>query len=197
MKRVQRSLAILTAVAIAPVFAQQPPDVVPSDTLGNTAMGNGAMEHIDTGVRDGFFGARRDTAAGDQSLFTNTTGAYDTAFGVDTLFYGNSNTALGLESLFSNTVGSNNIAVGVSAGYNLTTDSNDIDIGNKGVAGESGTIRLGTPATHAATYIAGISTAHVTGAAVFVTSTGQLGVFASSERYKTAIAPIGAAATKL
>jgi Chaperone of endosialidase len=37
----------------------------------------------------------------------------------------------------------------------------------------------------------------VTGAAVYVTSSGQLGVLASSERYKTAIVPMGAGTEKL
>ncbi|HMD72505.1 MAG TPA: tail fiber domain-containing protein, partial [Steroidobacteraceae bacterium] len=41
------------------------------------------------------------------------------------------------------------------------------------------------------------SGSQVTGAAVYVTSLGQLGVLASSERYKTDITPIGATAGKL
>jgi hypothetical protein len=65
------------------------------------------------------------------------------------------------------------------------------------VAIESGKIRIGTPGTHTATYIAGIESAKITGAAVYVTSSGQLGVLASSERYKTAIAPMGADTEKL
>jgi trimeric autotransporter adhesin len=63
------------------------------------------------------------------------------------------------------------------------------------LAAESATIRIGS--TQAATYIAGISTAKLTGSAVYVTSSGRLGVLASSERYKTAIAPIGSDAVKL
>jgi hypothetical protein len=137
---------------------------------------------------------------GHHSLYDNTTGYHNTDEGAQAIFAnttGSNNTALGLDSLFSNTTGSNNIAVGVSAGYNLTTGGNDIDIGNKGTAGESGAVRIGTAGTHTATYIAGISTAHVTGAAVYVTSTGQLGVLASSERYKTAIMPMGKSSQKL
>ena len=38
---------------------------------------------------------------------------------------------------------------------------------------------------------------HVTGAAVYVTSTGQLGVLASSERYKTAVTSMGSRTEKL
>jgi hypothetical protein len=90
-----------------------------------------------------------------------------------------------------------NIAVGNDAGYNLTNGANNIDIGNEGVAGESGQIRIGTASTQTGTYIACIENAKVTGAAVYVTSSGQLGVLASSERYKTAIAPMGAGTEKL
>jgi len=58
-------------------------------------------------------------------------------------------------------------------------------------------IRIGTENTQTAAYIAGISGAQVTGAAVYVTSSGRLGVQASSERYKTAIAAMGAHTDRL
>ena len=86
---------------------------------------------------------------------------------------------------------------GIQAGYNLTTGNNNIDIGNVGVAGESNLIRIGTKGTQKGAVIAGISTSTVTGSAVYVTTTGRLGVLASSERYKTAIAPIGDSTDKL
>jgi hypothetical protein len=66
------------------------------------------------------------------------------------------------------------------------------------VAGESGTIRLGTTPTHTAAYIAGIYHNSLSGLPVVVTSTGQLGVEGkSSERFKTAIAPMGSDTAKL
>jgi hypothetical protein len=118
-----------------------------------------------------------------QALYGNKTGNYNTASGTD--------------ALFSNTSGSTNIAEGYKAGYNLTTGSNNIDIGNLGVAGESGTIRIGTTSTEIKTFIAGIYGTSVTGSAVVVSSSGQLGVTVSSERYKTAIAPMGTDTAKL
>jgi hypothetical protein len=122
-----------------------------------------------------------------QALFGNKTGNYNTASGTD--------------ALYSNTTGSANIAEGYRAGYNLTTGSNNIDIGNLGVAAESGVIRIGTSlptALQIATYIAGIYNVALSGNAVVVTSTGQLGVAAvSSERFKTAIAPMGSESDKL
>ena len=51
--------------------------------------------------------------------------------------------------------------------------------------------------TQTQTTIAGIYGTHVTGSAVYVTSTGQLGVQASSERYKTDIATMLEASSKL
>jgi hypothetical protein len=182
-----------------------------SNTTGNdnTASGSDALFANTTGASntaDGYYAlysntnGASNTASGHHSLYANTTGYHNTAAGADALesnVTGDSNTAFGLESLFSNTSGSSNIAVGEGAGYNLTTGSNDIDIGNQGVAGESGTIRIGTSGAHTAAYVAGINTARVTGSAVYVTSTGQLGVLASSERYKTAIEPMGGNTARL
>jgi endosialidase-like protein len=79
----------------------------------------------------------------------------------------------------------------------LTTGSNNIDIGNQGVAAESGTIRIGTTSTQTKTFIAGIYGTSVTGSTVVVSSTGQLGVTVSSERYKTGIASMGSCTAKL
>ena len=81
----------------------------------------------------------------------------NTAFGSFALqsnTYGQANTAVGFKSLYHNT-GNGNIAVGIishptfgasvtPAGFNLTTGNNNIDIGNAGVVGESGAIRIGT-----------------------------------------------------
>ena len=81
--------------------------------------------------------------------------------------------------------------MGVSAGINLTTGSNNIDIGNAGVAGESNTIRIGTAGTQTATFIAGITGATVPGGVgVIVGNNGQLGTVVSSERFKDEIKPM-------
>src|SRR5208282_4747009 len=87
--------------------------------------------------------------------------------------------------------GSNNVSLGYLAGSNLTTGSNNIDIGNAGAGAESNTIRIGTQGTQTATYAAGISGVGVTGAAVEVSSTGQLGIVMSSARYKHDIHDMG------
>ena len=140
------------------------------------------------------------TADGSNALYSNTTGYHNTASGSNALFSnttGVTNVAVGLEALYSNTTGSNNIAVGTNAGYNLTYGNNNIDIGNEGAATESGTIRIGTSSAQTAAYIAGIASARVTGSAVYVTASGQLGVLASSERYKFDISSLDPRSEKL
>src|SRR5207245_3590083 len=84
-----------------------------------------------------------------------------------------------------------NIALGDNAGFSLTTGSNNIDIGNKGVAAESKTIRIGKVGTQTNTFIAGISGATVAGGVgVIIDTNGHLGTVVSSERFKDAIEPM-------
>ncbi len=87
--------------------------------------------------------------------------------------------------------------VGSDAGSHLTTDSNNIDIGNAGVAGESNTIRIGNKGTHENTFIAGISGVIVAkGVEVIVDANGHLGTVVSSESFKDAIKPMDKAALR-
>ena len=101
------------------------------------------------------------------------------------------NAAVGINALSNTTTGGNNIALGDSAGINLTTGTFNIDIGNKGVAGETGTIRIGKKPQNTATYIAGISGATVAGGVgVIIDTAGHLGTVVSSERFKDQIKPM-------
>src|SRR5712692_3820021 len=157
-----------------------------SNTTGgnNTANGEAALEFNTTGSYN--------TANGFEVLFNNNAGSGNTANGAAALLNNNAdnNTANGANALFSNTTGANNIALGLNAGKNLTTGSNNIDIGNVGVAGEANTIRIGKSGVQTTTFIAGIHGVAVTGAEVVVSSTGQLGVAPSSERFKAEIKPM-------
>jgi hypothetical protein len=162
----------------------------------NTASGFGALAANTTGNENSAFGFA--------ALQANTTGGQNTASGQQALFSnttGSQNSASGFAALQNSTTGSGNIAVGFQAGLHLTTGSNNIDIGNKGVAAESATIRIGTQvptALQTKAFVAGIYNVALTGNPVVVTSSGQLGVQAvSSERYKTAIAPMGSNTAKL
>jgi Chaperone of endosialidase len=87
----------------------------------------------------------------------------------------------------NNTTGDSNIAIGPSAGLNLTTGSNNIDIGAQlvGLPGDANTIRIGN-FNNNATYVAGIAgqTVGAGGSTCYVDNAGKLGVFLSARRYK-------------
>jgi len=177
----------------------------------NTADGYGALYdnttgYFNTGVGEAALTTNTsgyyNTASGGAALFFNTTGSGDTGSGAGALQYnttGSNNTATGALALFTGTTGSNNTATGYNAGINLTTgssnimegslaglnfkstESNNIDIGNQGVTGESGVIRVGTPGSQTAAYIAGVSGVTVASALpVVIGSNGQLGTGTSS-----------------
>jgi hypothetical protein len=80
---------------------------------------------------------------------------------------------------------------------NLTTGDNNIDIGNKSVAAESDIIRIGKKGFKRRLSLPGFFGTPGTGSAVVINSNGKLGVTVSSERYKTAIAPMGSFSAKL
>jgi hypothetical protein len=172
------------------------------DSNFNTFLGDNALNTTTTGTNN--------VAIGGNALVSNTSGASNTAVGAganESNATGNDNTAVGFEALASNQPGSNNtavghgalvlnftgnnnIALGFSAGGSLTTGNDNIDVGNAGVAGESGIMRIGTAGTQTATFIAGITGTPITGVAVGVTADGQLGVRGSSVRFKEAIKPM-------
>ena len=248
-------ICLISAMATT-ALAQQPPDLVKSDSMSNTAMGTNALLHVilsesachntasgqdalysdtsgsyntATGFSSLYLNTTGDnnTAAGYQSLYYNSTGSNNTASGYEALYGNNSggnNTAAGYQSLYYNLTGSNNtgngyqalfsnktgsyntalgegalrsetgnnnIAVGYEAGYYLTTGSNNIEIGNKGLATDNNMIKIGVEGLQAKTFIAGIYKTSVSGSAVMVNSSGQLGVVVSSERFKTDIEPMG------
>jgi hypothetical protein len=159
-----------------------------NNTIGNnnTADGHDALFSNASGLRN--------TATGSFALFANTTASFNTANGYFALFNnttGNSNTADGYDALLNNTTGVGNIALGNFAGANLTTGNNNIDIGNQGVAGETGTIRIGVVGTQTATFVAGIMGKTVPmSTPVFVNANGQLGTTPSSARFKDEIKPM-------
>ena len=150
----------------------------------NTATGSGALALNITGSEN--------TANGNQALFDNTGGYRNTATGTGALLNNVSgflNTGNGYRALANNT-GSGNTALGYLAGQNLTIGDDNICIGNDGVAGEGGTIRIGRSFI-GATYIAGIfGQTAPGGATVFVTADGKLGTNTSSARFKAEIKPM-------
>jgi hypothetical protein len=162
----------------------------------NTAVGYYALESNTTGCCN--------TAAGSNALDATVSGQENTGIGYAALLdtNGNFNTATGAFALSSDTTGGLNIAYGYLAGRNVRTGSNNIEIGNVGEATDgakanSGVIRIGAASTQTEVFIAGIENSKITGNAVYVTASGQLGVKASSERYKTAVEPMGTKTEKL
>ncbi|HLK60638.1 MAG TPA: tail fiber domain-containing protein [Chthonomonadaceae bacterium] len=166
-----------------------------SNTIGsnNTANGYEALFDNTTG--------NQNVANGLYALYSNTTGSNNIADGSYALYNtttGNDNTAVGLFTLYLNQTGSNNIAIGYGAGQNIASGSNNISIGNGGVASDHGVIRIGTPRTQQATFIAGINGVTASqGVPVYINANGQLGTLTSSARFKYDIHSLGAVSDKL
>jgi hypothetical protein len=177
-----------------------------TDGTDNTALGAGALQNNTEG--------QSNTAAGTGALDNNRRGNQNTGTGVlalessrddngpDNTAYGyralgdnngSRNTAIGWNALKNVFEGTENIALGHSAGRNLSSSASyNIDIGNRGFAGDSRVVRIGD-ADQTKTIVAGVSGAGVTGAAVVVNAAGQLGTAPSSERFKDEIKPMGKA----
>jgi len=162
-----------------------------SNTTGsdNTASGVNALLSNTTGSDN--------TASGVRALLSNTTGIGNTVSGVRALednTTGGGNTASGHGALLNNTTGSRNTAVGAGAGISLTTGNNNICLDNGGVAGESGTIRIGSSFFHTRAFIAGVrgrTTGVMNAIPVLIDSVGQLGTTSSSARSKEEIKDMG------
>lgn len=137
------------------------------------------------------------TAIGYVALLNSTTASQCTLIGAragDAISTGLGNVGVGYSALGSLTTGTTNIGIGHNAGLSLTTsDSNNICIGNSGVSGDSGEIRIGTSGTHNKTFIQairGVTTDNADAVAVLIDSAGQLGQTSSSLRYKENIEDI-------
>ncbi len=155
----------------------------------NTFIGENSGNFVMTGTSNSVFGFG--------AFQANTTGAGNSAVGYQALnanTTGNNNTASGFQALSLVTTGTNNIALGSNAGANLTlANSSNIDIGNTGIVGDNGAIRIGTAGTHTTNFQAGIYnvTPAATGVPVFISSTGQLGTVGQGANY-SASAPTAA-----
>ncbi len=122
----------------------------------NTAVGENAMAGNQSGGGNSAFGAL--------ALGNNQSGSFNTAIGIYALWFnhGSYNAADGAFALYSASgTSSYNIGLGYQAGYNISTGSSNIDIGNLGVATDTNLIRIGTSQT--ASYIAGVITGNGAG----------------------------------
>jgi hypothetical protein len=96
----------------------------PTDLVGNTAVGSGALVSNTSGSNN--------TAIGDQALQHNTTGDFNVATGVNALQTNNGgsyNTASGVQALEYNTTGQWNTAVGYNSLQGNTTGGSNTAVG--------------------------------------------------------------------
>lgn len=158
----------------------------------NTATGTNSLAANTTGnynTADGAFALPqntigiRNTGVGSRSLNSNITGSNNTACGDSALYSnrgGSNNTGVGYLTLLRAPSGQNNTAIGTGAGSTLANGSNNIYLGHIGVASESATMRLGGPQTR--TFIAGVAGVPISGRAVVISPSGQLGVGAAASQ---------------
>ena len=119
-------ICLISAMA-TPALAQQPPDVVTSDSMANTAMGTDALLNVNLDES-----GCHNTASGADALYSDTSGSYNTATGYSSLYSnttGANNTAAGFESLYFNSTGIDNAASGYQALYKNTTGSFNVASG--------------------------------------------------------------------
>ena len=208
---------LLTCLEVTPHAQAVTPPPEGGYPGNNTAVGDNALQNLTTGINNTALGYRalhdntvglsntavgslalrnniggdRNTATGLGALFDNESGNDNTANGFRALVHNraNANTAIGSRALENNNGGHDNIALGFRAGANFSPGSNNIYIGNVGLTGENGTIRIGD-ASQTRTFIAGIAGSSVTGAPVSVNDDGQLGTTPSSQRFKDEIKPM-------
>jgi hypothetical protein len=185
------------------------------DGDSNTAVGAGALRSNTTSA--GVSGISNN-AVGRQALFSNTTGSFNEALGVNALTANTTsdqnvaigddalsaytgpgttaggNTAVGGVALSGLTTGTLDTALGIGAGAAQDVGTNDIYIGDTGVAGETNVIAIGALASTGTPYtdcfIGGIFGNLTPGAAVFINAAGHLSTTPSSLRFKDQIKPM-------
>jgi hypothetical protein len=89
----------------------------------NTAVGNNTLRSNTSGIQN--------TALGVDALFTNETGDANTAIGMGALYSttADNNTAVGKDALYQSSTGTENVCVGAAAGFTITTGSYNVVVG--------------------------------------------------------------------
>jgi len=174
----------------------------------NTAIGAAALHSTTIGMGNIGIGSyalldntagQNNVAIGGTALYNSVNADNDVAVGAGVLSLagGGDNTAVGTNAGASLLGGAGNVLVGEEAGSAYTgAESDNIDIGAVGQAGDSGVVRIGgAPIGTRALYIPAAEANIGSQAALEINpSTGQIGVATSSERFKTDIRPLGAQA---
>lgn len=133
-------------------------------------------------------------AFGNGALTTSTSDSQNCAFGNISLTSlngaggGTSNSAFGYQSLFSLQTGNFNCAFGAMAGTSyFGSESFNICIGSPGVTGENNALHIGDGVSSSPlqqSFIGGIRGVVVTGSPILISGSDQLGVAASSIKFK-------------
>ena len=149
----------------------------------NTAIGFEALSSNTDGSSN--------TAIGRNAMLNTTLATFNTAVGRDSLLVntiGGGNSAIGYGALSSSTIGTNNTALGYYAGWSVTDAHDVICIGSLG-ANVSNSTWIEN--------VYGITPQSETTAPVVISNDGQLGILASSERFKKDIADMDKASEML
>jgi hypothetical protein len=180
----------------------------------NTAVGDSALYNNTTGSNNSALGdlalfnntaGTGNTALGEYALYALNGIEPDTGQNVavglgaiEALTLGNNNTALGTGAGENATQGSNNTFIGEGAGICLKTGIENIFLGsfaggynNPGTLTVDGLMVLGNEQSITKTVIAGIVGVPVTGAAMYINDSGQVGILGSSRRFKQNIQNMG------
>jgi hypothetical protein len=186
-------------------------------SIGNVGIGHEALTTVTgnnnvavgTSAGKALTGGLSNILVGTNAGLQIATGTFNVAVGHDALqgltINTGGNVAIGVNALRNITNGGGNVAIGHGAGQNLNQGSSqNIYIGmNSGPAisvSEVNTIRIGSALSGSQptrAFVAGISGVPVTGAAVQVGTDGQLGVAASSARFKLDVRDLGSASAAL
>jgi hypothetical protein len=177
----------------------------------NTALGHGALRSNKDGTENtavGYLAGASAAVSLNTAIGSNAFGggSQNVAVGAYAKASGNSNVAVGFQAMKAFDTGDYNIVIGFQGGlHNQAGGSHNIYLASGGASGESNTIRIGkspgpggNPAggQHRA-FIAGITGVAVSGAPLMVTPEGQLGIRASSLRYKDDIRDMAEASQDL
>ena len=172
-----------------------------SGATGNIAIGKTSLENLSSGISNICIGVssgatytgseNRNICIGYSGILGENNAIHigPTSTQYNQVTVSGTNTVMGSEVLYGNngvSGGTYNTLIGYSAGFSYShTESQNICLGATGTSGESNAIHIGDSYTDSTTtYIGGIQSTVITGTPVIVSLSNQLGVAASSLRFK-------------
>jgi hypothetical protein len=187
-------------------YQEPPPSSFNVGSINNTIVGYGAFFNIDSSLV-----STNTTAFGYRALGENSDSSYCSTFGSGSSGHAgggatdyNYHVSIGFEC-FKRDGGNNNTGIGAIIGFNYaSTEGNNIILGynNAGILGDNNILRIGIstgsgPGRLNSAYISGIQATSVIGTPILASAANQLGVAASSKRFKENILDMGDDNSKL